>query len=213
MISKFEKLCLIFISFIFHPIFLPIYALYLILHLTSQLYLFNNEVVVSLFFLIFIFNVLLPALVFSLIYFSGLIASYNFSKKQERLLSSIIMLIFYLFLDLYLYKVNFPFYIKIFFTAMPLLIFSLLIIQSFYHRISIHLFGIGALIGVIFFYRHEMSLAISFSLFILPFFIAGLTTTARLVLNAHNYKETILGLISGIALSYTCFYVSFAYLS
>ncbi len=202
-LSKIEKIFFNVIDVLFHPIFIPLYSLYAIIHLYSQYFLFNTESIFYLFVAFFIITVLLPLLVLSIIkYYFLIFSSFNMNTKLERMLSVFIMLLFYIFLYFYFKNLSFPYFIGKLFGVFPIILGVLLFLQLFYFKISMHTYAIGSLLGLIFFYRFQLGVIAQFYLLSLIVLLSGLIISSRLLAGAHNLKEVLTGFVSGLIVAF-----------
>ncbi len=202
---KFEKFFFSIIDFIFHPIFIPFYSLYTIIHLYSQYFLFNSQSIYYLLIAFFIITILLPLLVFLILrYYTLLFSSVKMNSKTERLLSVLIMQLFYVFAYFYFTDISFFYFIEILFTAFPLILAFLLILQIAFYKISMHTYAIGSFLGIILFYRFQYGIIAQFYLLSLIFIFIGLITSSRLLSGVHNFKEVLIGFFSGFFVAFVC---------
>ncbi len=207
------------ISWIFLPLFMPVYGLLLVMYIpNNQDYLFNED---NLFFLtdsakyailymFFIFSVLAPSLSFIVLRRMNVISTIDMEDKRERLIPMLIMLVYCLLLYfLFIYKAQnniLPKYIY----ALPLSGIFVTVTFSLINRwikISLHAGGAGILCGFLFSYGIAQA---EFSVWTLMFaiFASGLTLSARLFLQKHSPLEVYSGW--GLAMMLT-FIINFLY--
>lgn len=201
-LTKIERLLFGIINVLLHPIFMPFYALYIIIHVYSQYYILNNVSVFYLLMVFFTITVLLPSLVLLIMNYLKIISSLHMNTKEERLLAVFTMLFFYIFVVLYFRNLSFPYFIEIFFWALPLIIAILLLSQWLFFKISMHAYGIGSLIGIIIFYRFYLSIFAQFYILASVLMLSGLIISSRLLSNAHSFRETNIGFILGVIVSF-----------
>ncbi len=201
-ISKVEKYFFTFISYISHPILIPTFGLYLVFQLFSKYYIFNPKYLTGVETVYFIMSAVIPLIIITLLYYFKFIQSFYLKNKEERLLVSVTMTIFYFFTYYFTRQIYFHPNIFIYIISIPItsLIFSLII--AFKPTTSMHAFVWGSLWGIVLFYRFIVQLIPYPVLFISLIIFSGLTITARLILNAHNFKEVISGFFSGLIIGF-----------
>lgn len=208
MFERIEKYFFNLVSILFHPIFVPFYAINLLIFTYSQYVIFNQKSVFLFIALFFIVTIFLPVLIMMLMYYFRLLSSLTLKTKEERLMVSSVMLMFYFFLFFLLRNAEFPEFIKIFLFALPFILLGLLIFQWFYYTISMHMYALCSVVGMLIFYKLQMNIIAPFVWVFVLCFAVGLTATARLVTLSHNYKDIILGSVSGLVFSFVVFLVS-----
>ncbi len=197
-----------FLSWLFLPLFTPIYGLLIVLFFPSvpksflrldSLYEYPYEVKILYILLFAVFIVFAPGLSFLVLRMNKTISSLSMENREERLtpiaLMTIYCLILYLFL---LYQPEGA--------MIPSIIMGMAVGGAFagfaaFHitkimKISLHGVGMGALAGFVFMYFRGMEY---YSLWILvaTFLTGGLVLSARLYLNAHTLKEVGFGYALG----------------
>ncbi len=205
-IHRTEKFIFSFFSILFHPLFMPFYTLFIIIHTYTQYFIFNNQMISLLLVVFLILTAILPLLVLTVMYLLKLISSYNLHSKEERISVTFMMLMFYLFTTFFFRNVTLPYYIDTFIKLLPFLMFVLFISLIFFNKLSLHLFGIGACIGTLLFYRIELSVISPFYIISSIVLIAGIVATSRLILAAHTIKQVFTGFLLGIMASYLGLY-------
>ncbi len=183
------------ISYIFHPLFVPIGGTVLYFLVTprySSLEIQSGNILP-----IFILTVIIPIIFFLILKNLGVISSIFLPTLKERkyplYINSIILL-------LILYKVipnNYVPELFYFFLGLLMAIGATILLLFFKIKTSIHLLGMGSIlmfmIGLSIHFEINITLAIS--LFTL---LTGLVATSRLYLNAHTKIELAIGLMLGI---------------
>lgn len=197
-----------FISWLFLPLFTPIYGLLIVLFIPSipssflkldSLYEYPYEVKVLYLLLFGVFIVMAPGLSFIVLRLNKTISSLSMHKRTERL-TPIAVMTFYCIV-LYLFLIYQPREAHI-----PKIILGMSIggaIASFaaYHitktmKISLHGIGMGALAGFVFMYYTGMEYY-PLWIFASTILIGGLVLSARLYLNAHSLSEVGFGYALG----------------
>lgn len=187
------------LSVVLHPVLMPTYALWFMLrHSTYLNYTTSPEEKASLFSIVILNTLLIPVAASYLMIQRGLIRSFEMEKKEERLVpfivNAVLMLLgYYLLRRLMVPKV---YYLLMLGAAASVVI---AIIINFKWKISIHMIGIGGIIGTFFgmstFLFVDLRVPILFCLM-----IAGLLGTARLTLGAHSPLQ----IYAGFAVGFLC---------
>ena len=189
-------------TWLFMPIFMPIYALLLVMYAPSQpfnisednsLFIFSNQNKVAILSNYILFTVIAPIAMYSIFLKLNIIKTIQLDDKKERNMPMILMAIF-CFLLFYTFnsiQVVLPKYVYGLCLAGGIIItlFSLL---NIYFKISLHATGVGILTGFIFAYISEQ---LFFQLWILIFvlLVSGIVLSSRLYLNKHAPVELISG--------------------
>jgi hypothetical protein len=189
------------ISIILHPVLMPTYALLLIFRLSNYLdYTTAPSVKVALF-LIVIFNTLLmPVIISWLLLRKGLIKTFNMDQREERIVpficNTILMMVAYYMIS----QISVP---KIF--SMLLLGAAasvvLAIIINLKWKVSIHMIGIGGIVGMFFGMSTFLLIDLRFPILI-SLLVAGLIGTARLSMSAHRPAQLYAGFFVGFCCEY-----------
>jgi membrane-associated phospholipid phosphatase len=194
------------------PIFMPIYALLLVMYAPSQpfnisednsLFIFSNQNKVAILSNYILFTVIAPIAMYSIFLKLNIIKTIQLDDKKERNMPMILMAIF-CFLLFYTFnsiQVILPKYVYGLCLAGGIIIalFSLL---NIYFKISLHATGVGILTGFIFAYISEQ---LFFQLWILIFvlLVSGIVLSSRLYLNKHNPIELISGYFLSFIITFT----------
>jgi membrane-associated phospholipid phosphatase len=187
------------ISIVLHPMLLSTYALAILFNM--QVY-FSIGIPVKakwmIGVLIFIVTGLLPMLLALLMARLGIIKSLQMNQREERIWPFVIAAIFY-YLAYYLLKQLdlSPVYILFMLGAFVTLVTGLVI--SFFWKISIHMTGMGGLVGAFTGLSLRFMIDIPLLIVILIIF-SGLTGFARLKLSSHNPAQVLAGFVTGFAI-------------
>jgi membrane-associated phospholipid phosphatase len=183
------------ISYIFHPIFVPIagtLAYFIITPKYSPLELQSGNILP-----IFILTVIIPIIAYLILKNLGLVNSIFIPSLQERKYPLFIQIGL---LFLILYKVIPNNYIpELYFYFVGLLSATLASLLLLYFRLksSMHLMGLGSLMMflIVLSIHFEVNITLAISLLI---FFTGLTATSRLYLKAHSRSELFVGFCIGM---------------
>ncbi|MFL9844585.1 hypothetical protein [Flavobacterium rhizosphaerae] len=182
-------------SFIFHPLFIPVYATLFYFFIAGNYY--HQYEVYLLFVQVLILTVLLPVSLFYLLRSLGLIKSKLILSRKERR----IPLVFYALLLFILLKQSFTDLVipELYYFFLGLLISVLIILTLVIlgFKPSIHMMYIAALtiliIGISVYYHTRFINLIAFMVL-----CCGFTASSRLQARAHSLPELLLGTLLGI---------------
>ncbi len=211
-LTKVEKIFFNFFTILFHPLLMPSYTIASILLLYSHYIFFNPLAVKMLLTVFFLMTAVIPLIVMAFMYYFHLISSFYLPLKEERIIISATITVFYFF-TFYLLRGTFiPSYIFIFIIAMPMISFALLLMQFLIPKISIHTYAIGSLLGVLVFYRFITIMVSPAYILLSAIFASGIIISARLLLKAHDTREVFSGFLTGMIISFFCMYISNGYI-
>ena len=202
------------ISWIFLPLFMPIYALLLTLYVPSHeldiinpsLFYMENELKSQILFLFVVFVTIAPGVSFILMYKRGLLSSVEMEKRKERLFPLFIMLSYCLLLFFLFYKKAPNYFLPIYIYLLPLtgaIVALLCIILTFKFKISLHAAGAGIFAGYICAFANNQ-IEFHSSMIIGSILCSGCVLSARLYLNKHTPNQVYLGWSLAFVASYLC---------
>jgi hypothetical protein len=186
------------ISGVVHPMLMPIFGAYLIFSLPSGL-MPKSEETVRLYLLgtIFICTCIMPAAIIIFLKLGGFIESVSLNNQHDRRIPFIFTGICYTACYYAIGKLQLPASLLPYGLAYPLMLGAtvsliLALVINTWFKISIHMMGIGGVLGSF------IAIAIKFNYALTPFIllligIAGLTGFARLQLNAHTPAQVYSG--------------------
>ena len=192
------------LSFVFHPVLMPTYAILLLLYFSKVFSHFMPiEQKTHLINLTLIFTLLLPLLGVFLLKKLKIVSSIYMENQKERkwpllIAISSYYLLFRMFEFLYIH----PIIIKLVLGAM-LILFLAVIISNFW-KISLHMLGIGGVFGA--FLAFQYLFGGKLFLIILLLLCSGLLAYARINENAHTLKQVYLGFLVGACAEFLIFY-------
>ncbi len=183
------------LTYLFHPLIMPLLGVFFIFYSGSYISYLPSDVKRIILLVIGANTLGLPLLMMPLFFQFGVIKSLQMETNKERVLPLTFTLIPYTLSVYFLIKLPIPSVIVAFMLGASLAVASCLII-SYWWKISIHLVGIGGMVGFL--------IAFSIRLYtdVLPFllffiFIAGLLSSARLYSKAHKPIQVYSGFILG----------------
>lgn len=188
-------------SIIFHPMLMPLIGLFLIFHSGTHISYIPSTFRVIVYWIVFATTCLLPLSMLPLFLYFGVIKSFNMEHHRERVLpvftTGVLLFIGYLVLQ----RLHLPLFLNRFLLAS---IFSLITasVITYFWKISLHMVGIGGVLGAILILSLKIGLGIT-PAFILLIIGAGITASARLYLNAHTSLQILAGFALGFMMLLT----------
>ena len=190
------KKFLAFFSYLFHPMFISLYAGLFYFYISKGFY-YSHEIYLTLF-QIAILTIFLPISMYFLLKSLGLLKSgIMLHETRERRLPLAFQAMFFLVLTQHSFSTLVIPELYYFFTGALVSTFLALLFTVFHQKASIHMIGITGLtafvVGISMHYGLELLNIIA--IFII---ISGCVASSRLSMNAHTPKEILYGLILGI---------------
>jgi len=199
------------ISYVFHPLFLPLYFVILSFYFPHYPMVFITStqklMIVS---IVTISSVLLPASVILLLFYLSKINSVYLKQKSERYLPYVIVSLIYLILTYQFLNISIipNVYAMIFFVGAINIIFLLIFLR--YILLSAHVISISSFIVLFYFITKFLHTSFIYY-FLVLIFILGLIISSRLYLKAHTKTEIISALFLGIIVNAFAYFISFKY--
>lgn len=196
-----------FISLLFHPVFIPFYAS-IVYFLYSGNVFFDFEKIIR---LIFIITILIPLLVYYILYIYGWISSFSLQTLNGRLIFLFFLTILYGVLALILGKNPYLYDLQIFFLGITVsLIWAQFFIIKEKIKISLHMMALGG--AFIFFLMTSMEQKINMlPVFALIFILHFLVMASRLYLKAHDMREIFWGWMAGMGGMLSAYIISVSF--
>ena len=187
-----------FISYIFHPLFIPTYfMLYLMTTLPYEFIGITEWQLKMRLFSVFWLTAFFPAFAVFLMWRLKLNTSIFLRTQKERIIPYVITMFFYWWM--YYLSRNFtdqPIALKFFYFGIFIASAVGLIVNNFM-KVSLHTMGVsGLLMAVVMVGLHYPVNNVIWT--ILAIFIAAIVTSARMLVSDHTRKELIVGFIIGI---------------
>lgn len=183
------------VSGLFHPLFIPLYGLIILLSAPTFLHYLPADVKNIIFLILLINNVLIPLALLPFFRYRNIISSYNIEEKSERVMPLLTTSILYCTTSFIVFRYQIPFFLKSFIFATSIL--SILVSMiNFWWKISIHSVGAGALTATVFVLSLKMHTPLLWYM-IAVILAAGLILTSRLKLNSHNPSQVWVGFLMG----------------
>ena len=191
------------ISVLGHPLFMPLYAFGLLIYTNPYINMMITET--SKYFtlgILLVFTIILPVLTSVLFKLFGLIDSLYMKTAKERRWPFLLTLIWYYMGIQLLTRIYVPQSFLLLMIGATSIVGVALVITSRW-KISIHMLGIGGVIGAIIGISQRFQFDHSILLIALILF-AGLIGYSRLKTNSHNFRQVYAGFIVGIAVEWIC---------
>ena len=191
------------ISVLGHPLFMPLYAFGLLIYTNPYINMMITET--SKYFILgilLVFTIILPILTSVLFKLFGLIDSLYMKTAKERRWPFLLTLIWYYMGIQLLTRIYVPQSFLLLMIGATSIVGVALVITSRW-KISIHMLGIGGVIGAIIGISQRFQFDHSILLIALILF-AGLIGYSRLKTNSHNFRQVYAGFIVGIAVEWIC---------
>ena len=191
------------ISVLGHPLFMPLYAFGLLIYTNPYINMMITET--SKYFtlgILLVFTIILPVLTSVLFKLFGLIDSLYMKTAKERRWPFLLTLIWYYMGIQLLTRIYVPQSFLLLMIGATSIVGVALVITSLW-KISIHMLGIGGVIGAIIGISQRFQFDHSILLIALILF-AGLIGYSRLKTNSHNFRQVYAGFIVGIAVEWIC---------
>jgi hypothetical protein len=205
------------ISWVFVPLFMPLYALAILMYIPSfENFIINDDSLfhlapqnkVSILLIFFVCSVVAPGLTLLMLMSRKVISNIEIDDRRERLIPLLITagycLLLYLFFLFMPSKIYLPKYVY----ALPLsgfITIGLFAWINMYTKISLHACGAGILTGLIFAYCAN-SIYFSFSLLMIAVFISGFVMSSRIYLNKHTLAQVLYGFTGSCTLVFSICY-------
>jgi hypothetical protein len=185
------------VSVLFHPLFMPVYGLAIILSDFSPLGYLPFTVKRLLFLIMVINNIFLPLSTLPFLRQMNFISSFTLDEREERAVPMIIATLLYATTSYIIYRFPVPHILKSYFFATFIL--SLIVtVTNFRWKISLHSVGAGALTGIILYFSFTLKAPMLWFL-VITLLSAGVILSARLRLNLHSPAQVWGGFFTGFA--------------
>ena len=189
------------ISYIFHPVFVPVYLVLFLLYIHPAVFAgftgLEKKLVLIQAFLMYGFFPIVSVLLLKALKF---IDSVYLITQRDRIIPYIACGIWYFWIWYVWRSLPDPAYPReaVIFAMAIFLASSIGLMANIYMKISMHAIAMGVMLSFMMFLA--LTQAVSFSVYIsVAFFIAGLVCTSRFIVSDHSQKEIYGGLLAGLA--------------
>jgi len=196
------------ISFVFHPIFIPLYTVVLYFHLTPRYYVKQNMQFLEVYLLIV--SIIIPLLFFGVMLYAKSFTDIQLKLPKDRLFFSLIIglvyfIVFKKLIHYHQYLELYPFFLGVF-----LAILSLAVYNYFDQKPSIHAMAMSGSITflIIWSYYTRVNILHYISILIL---LTAIVIAARIYLKAHDFQDIVRGIFIGILMQVIAFYLIIAF--
>lgn len=183
------------ISALFHPLFIPVYGMAIILSAPTLFEYLPFAVKKLLLIIILINNVFLPISLLPFFIHSNIISSWTINSRRERIIPLMITAILYSASSFIIFRFPIPFFLKSFILAATFLALMATVI-NFWWKVSLHSVGSGAIIGMVLILSFKMNTPLMWYL-ISVIIAGGLILSSRLRLNFHSPQQVWFGFLTG----------------
>ena len=191
-------------TILFHPLFVPFYMLLLLLNVnTFFAMMIPVNIKLLLCSLVFLTTILLPLLIIYLLSRLKLVKSFYLQSREERIYPLLTVAVLY-YLTYYMLKSFHVSFIFSYYMLGSTFLTILALIISFYRKISLHMIGIGGLLGLL------MGLSLNLNLDLTWFIIGaiilgGILGFARIQSNSHKPSDIYSGFLVGAGVMFLLF--------
>ena len=196
------------LSYLFHPLFLPLFGLYIFFQIPSDSFgiIVQSPVKNYLYIFLLALTIVAPLLSVLIMYWNKIIGSLSMPTREERLYPLGFVCIYYIISYYFLHEhidllSRIPFLMPYMFGYTLTLIVAFAF--TFYIKISLHAIAYFGLVGSLTAYMQMMPKPPLNFLFLF-IMLGGIICTSRLFLNAHSLKEIIYGMVFGFGIQYFC---------
>lgn len=184
------------ISVLFHPLIMPTLGFLLLFNSGTFLAYLPFEYKKMILLIVFLCTFIIPLSVMPFLIYQKIIFDITMPRARERITPLVISFIFLVLCYFLLRRVPIPpDYLAFCLGCAASTLLTLLVISKW--KISLHMVGIGGLAGLVTYIIIKMQVDLGLYLIII-IIAAGLTGTARLVLNAHKPFEIYSGFLAGL---------------
>ncbi len=199
------------LSYVFHPIFIPLLGFYFLFSLETRpvsfnrldaLFLFPDQVKIFTYVVIAILTIVAPVLSLLIMYANKMISSFTLERREDRVYPFILVSFYYLLAYIFIrtrvpIEYQHPAFVGFMFGVLVLFITCFII--NFYVKVSLHAAAIFGLVGMLLGYNQtqlswDPSAGPTNLLIILYLIVlAGIISAGRIYLKAHSLAEILLG--------------------
>ncbi|MDX9848677.1 MAG: phosphatase PAP2 family protein [Tenuifilaceae bacterium] len=182
-------------SALLHPMLIPTYGLLTIFHTNNSMIMLPIEAKRIILLIVGINTLILPLLMIPLFHRLGIVKSIQMQEHRERIVPVTFTLIPYIFSFYFLKRLPIPNEISTFMLGATITI-ALILLISIWWKISIHMVGIGGLVGLTFALSQKGYYNMLWVI-IIAIALSGIIAWARLALKAHNAAQVYAGFALG----------------
>ena len=192
------KLLANFFSYLFHPIFIPLYVTWMLAFIHPNYFVgFSTMGKYKILLLVAINAFAFPLITVLLLKGLGFINSIFLRTQKDRIIPYIASMTFFFWTQYVLREQNFVPRILVAFMFGVFISSSAALIANIYHKISMHAIGMGGMLGLFLVVMQQNTMLMTGPLtFVL--LTTGIVCTARMIVSDHQPKEIYTGLMMGL---------------
>ena len=192
------KLLANFFSYLFHPIFIPLYVTWMLAFIHPNYFVgFSTMGKYKILLLVAINAFAFPLITVLLLKGLGFINSIFLRTQKDRIIPYIASMTFFFWTQYVLREQNFVPRILVAFMFGVFISSSAALIANIYHKISMHAIGMGGMLGLFLVVMQQNTMLMTGPLtFVL--LTTGIVCTARMIVSDHQPKEIYAGLMVGL---------------
>jgi membrane-associated phospholipid phosphatase len=195
-----EKKTATILTYLLHPLLAPVAGILILMHSGTYVADINDQIINLIYLIIVTLTLVLPICLIPFYIYFKMIRQIEIPEHQERLIPMIITLAAYMGAWFLIRRLPVSQLYSRFLLAACLSLLIVLII-SFYWKISLHMTGLGGLSGLVFSISQKLGVDLMMILMIL-IILSGLAGYARMRLNAHSGLQIMAGFLTGFAVAY-----------
>ena len=194
-----EKIAKI-VSVILQPLFMPLYSVALLFLYTNFYQIYHGQIFIFLLPVVLL-SLVIPTLFIFVLKSLKYIRDFNLPLPSDRTLPFFIYIIADISLVYFFYNVQLPFWF-LGLVAAPGIIALFGMIINFFWKISVHMLGIGGLVGGVLSICFNVKGANPSGLFIVLFVLAGFLGVSRLYLRRSTAAQVYVGFLLGFVIAF-----------
>ncbi len=196
-ISQYIKIASNIISYIYHPLIMPMLGVFIIFNSGTYMSNLIPEAKNLIYTLVFVSTFLFPSLIIPFLIWQKILHTVYAETTKERIIPLLLTLIFYYFGYYIISSNNISTIITAYFLSLVISI-SLTFLINLKWKISNHMVALGGLVGLVIGISLRLEVNSVFLLVSL-LFVSGIVGSARLFLNAHNIYQIASGFFLGLS--------------
>tara|TARA_Y100000589_G_scaffold132495_1_gene126433 strand:- start:107081 stop:107695 length:615 start_codon:yes stop_codon:yes gene_type:complete len=198
-----SKILALIISYFFHPLWYPLLGVYILFQTPTYVnYAIPDNYKWKIYILLGFITIVSPLVTLIILKKIKLVRDKHLALAQERIYPYITTIIYYIFAIYLFQKAGVPAVILYYLLGATIAVF-LDFLLNFKLKISAHTTAVGGLLAMLLAVSLRWRIDLSFYI-VLAFLVAGIVSTARLMLQAHKLNEVLLGFLVGF---FSMFYV------
>jgi len=187
-----------FFSYLFHPIFIPLYITWMLAFIHPDYFVgFSTIGKYKILLLVAINAFAFPLITVLLLKGLGFINSIFLKTQKDRIIPYIASMTFFFWTQYVLREQNFVPRILVAFMFGVFISSSAALIANIYHKISMHAIGMGGMLGLFLVVMQQNTMLMTGPL-TFALLITGIVCTSRMIVSDHQPKEIYAGLLVGL---------------